>query len=160
MNNTNLESSASSNVAAAAYLTMILGLAIALTFLYVLPVIIATWKLFAKAGRPGWYAIVPVLGMWTMSQIGKSPSWKFWLWLGAFGVGWLTQNTSVLNMLADLVTLVATILLLIDFAKAYDRRPGFWFLLWLLPIVGVFKVHQANLSGAAEPVAATAAPQL
>ncbi len=33
------------------------------------------WKLFEKAGRPGWAAIIPVYNYMVMAEIGQKPSW-------------------------------------------------------------------------------------
>ena len=32
--------------------------------------IVSLWKVFTKAGRPGWAAIVPFYNMWTLFEIG------------------------------------------------------------------------------------------
>lgn len=35
--------------------------------------IIAVWKLFAKAGRPGWYAIIPIYNFYVLIDIAELP---------------------------------------------------------------------------------------
>lgn len=40
-------------------------------------VIVSLWKIFTKAGRPGWYSIVPFLNLWTLFEItGISGFWS------------------------------------------------------------------------------------
>lgn len=46
------------------YLVVIIGL-----------VIVPIWKVFEKAGKPGWACIVPIYGTMVMAEIGKKPSW-------------------------------------------------------------------------------------
>ena len=40
--------------------------------------IIAGWKLFEKAGKPGWASLIPFYNMWVMGEIiyGTSNAWK------------------------------------------------------------------------------------
>jgi hypothetical protein len=37
--------------------------------------IMALWKIFVKAGRPGWVAIVPVYSSWVLFEIVGYPGW-------------------------------------------------------------------------------------
>jgi hypothetical protein len=37
------------------------------------------WRIFTKAGHPGWYAIVPILNTYTVIKISGRPGW--WIWL-------------------------------------------------------------------------------
>ena len=39
--------------------------------------IASIWKVFVKAGQPGWAAIVPIYNYYVMLQIAKKPTW--WL---------------------------------------------------------------------------------
>lgn len=48
---------------------------------YVLTVI-ATWKIFAKAGEPGWKALIPVYNFYIMYKIVDMQNW-FWITLVA-----------------------------------------------------------------------------
>lgn len=38
--------------------------------------IIGLWKVFVKAGKPGWYAIIPVYNMWALLELGDQQG--FW----------------------------------------------------------------------------------
>ena len=44
-------------------------------------VIIGMWKLFTKAGRPGFYAIIPILNLKTLVDVTGLPSSWFWYML-------------------------------------------------------------------------------
>lgn len=47
-------------------------------------VLIATWKVFAKAGRPGWAAIIPFYNSYVLFDIVYGQGWKFLLMLIPF----------------------------------------------------------------------------
>lgn len=46
--------------------------------LLIIAIIIGMWKLFEKAGKPGWASIVPFYNFWVMGEIiyGPSGAWK------------------------------------------------------------------------------------
>ncbi len=37
--------------------------------------IAAMWKVFEKAGQPGWAAIIPIYNLYIMTKIGGKPGW-------------------------------------------------------------------------------------
>ena len=37
--------------------------------------LISYWKLFTKAGKPGWACLVPVYNNYTLAEIGGKPGW-------------------------------------------------------------------------------------
>lgn len=79
--------------------------------------IVAMWKLFDKAGEPGWGAIIPLYNTYLLFKI-------------AFGNGWL-----FLLMLVPFVNFVVAIMLPFKMASAYGKGVGFGFgLLFLYPI--------------------------
>lgn len=40
-------------------------------------VIICWWRIFKKAGKGGWEAIVPIYNIYTMYKIANVPTWAF-----------------------------------------------------------------------------------
>lgn len=80
--------------------------------------IAAMWKVFTKAGQPGWAAIVPFYNVYVILKIAGRPGW----WLVLF--------------LIPFVNLVVLIITYIDLAKSFGKDGGFAALLILLPIVG------------------------
>ena len=40
-----------------------------------LVMIIALWRIFSKAGRPGWHAIIPILNTYDLVKIGGFSGW-------------------------------------------------------------------------------------
>lgn len=46
-----------------------------LIFLLTLILVISTWKVFVKAGRPGWAALIPFYSTWVILELGDKPGW-------------------------------------------------------------------------------------
>ena len=69
--------------------------------------IVSMWKVFSKAGQPGWAAIIPIYNIYIMCKIAGRPGW------------W------VLLMLIPLVNFIIAIILLIDIAKSFGKGVGF-----------------------------------
>ncbi len=81
--------------------------------------IIAFWKVFEKAGEPGWKSIVPIYNMWVMFEIAGRPGW--WLLL----------------MFIPLVNFVVAIILALDMAKVFGKSSAFGIVgLWLFSFIG------------------------
>ena len=70
-------------------------------------IIASLWKVFTKAGEPGWAAIIPIYNTIVMLKIVGRPLW--WLVL----------------MLIPLVSLVIGIIVCIDLAKSFGKGAGF-----------------------------------
>jgi len=69
--------------------------------------IAAYWKVFTKAGQPGWAVIVPLYNAYIMLKIAGKPGW----WLLLF--------------LIPLVNFVILIIVSIELAKAFGKTTGF-----------------------------------
>lgn len=37
--------------------------------------LVSTWKIYEKAGVPGWKAIIPFYNVWVLAEIGGKPGW-------------------------------------------------------------------------------------
>jgi hypothetical protein len=44
-------------------------------------VIAGMWKVFTKAGQPGWAAIIPIYNWYIMTKIGGKPGWWVFMFL-------------------------------------------------------------------------------
>lgn len=86
----------------------IFGGAFSLVWLAILVLtVVAMWRLFEKAGKEGWRALVPFYNTYTLFEI-------------AWGNGWL-----FLLMLVPCVNAVVLIILQIKLAKAFGKSGGF-----------------------------------
>src|SRR5204863_9551957 len=92
-------------------LSMIVGLLIALLL------IVAMWKVFTKAGQPGWASIIPIYNLYIWCKIVGRPGW--WIIL----------------LLIPFVNIIVGIILCIDMATSFGRGVGFGICLALLGII-------------------------
>ena len=86
-------------------------------------IIAGIWKVFTKAGQPGWAAIIPIYNLYILLKIAGRP----WWWLLLF--------------LIPPVNLFVAVMVSIDVAKAFGKGIGFGIGLFLLgfifyPILG------------------------
>jgi hypothetical protein len=79
--------------------------------------IAACWKVFTKAGQPGWAAIVPFYNLYVFLTIAGKPGW----WLILFFI--------------PIVNLLVGIIVTVEIAKRFGKGGGFAAGLILLPIV-------------------------
>jgi len=91
---------------------------LALIFLAVMVLMtIAQWKVFEKAGHPGWACLIPVYNMVVLLRIAGRPEW--WLLL----------------MFVPLVNIGVGVLISLDLARRFGREEVFAVGLVLLPFV-------------------------
>lgn len=84
--------------------------------------IIGMWKMFKKAGRNGWEAIIPFYNMWTFFEISGYPGSKiFFIFIPYAG---------------PIIYLVFLIKASISLAQKFKKSGGFTALLILLPVIG------------------------
>ena len=89
-----------------------------LIYLAVIILIIASmWKVFAKAGQPGWASIVPIYNMIVMLQIADKPLW----WIILYFV--------------PIANIIIPILVSIAIAEKFGKGAGFGIGLALLPVI-------------------------
>lgn len=99
---------------------MLVGYLITFLVIYVLSVI-AMWKIFTKAGKPGWASLIPIYNIVVMYQIVGLNPWLLLLYLIPF-VNWIAA-------------LVLSIMLNIKLAKVFGKSTGFAIgLIFLNPI--------------------------
>ena len=77
------------------------------TLVILLIVIISNWKIFKKAGKPGWASIVPLYNVIVLLEIVGRPIW--WIVL----------------MLIPFVNIIASIIVTIDLAKSFGKSTAF-----------------------------------
>ncbi len=87
------------------------GLAISIVYL------IGLWKMYEKANRPGWAAIIPIYNIIVMLEIVKKPLW----WIALFFV--------------PFANIVIAIMMMIELAKAFGKSEGFAVALIFFPYV-------------------------
>lgn len=99
------------------------GLGMALLFLvligliFVIVLIVAQWKLFKKAGKNGWEAIIPFYSTWVLIEIAGLNWWYFLISISSTILGLLTEETGFLEVLCNLASLYVNILIFYNLAK-------------------------------------------
>ena len=86
-------------------------------FAFIVFFIIVMWKIFMKAGKPGWGCIVPIYNIILQLEIAGRPLW--WIFL----------------MFIPLVNTVVAIIILFDIAKAFGKGTGFGLGMLFLPFI-------------------------
>lgn len=85
--------------------------------LVVVLMIASMWKIFSKAGQPGWASIIPIYNLYIWCKMVGRPGW------------W------VLLMLIPFVNFIIAIILCIDLAKSFGKGVGFGIGLAFLGII-------------------------
>jgi hypothetical protein len=81
--------------------------------------LVATWKIYVKAGQAGWKALIPIYNIYILLKIVGRPGW--WMLL----------------LLIPLVNIVISLVIAIDLGKAFGKSTGYSLLmLWLLSFIG------------------------
>lgn len=73
--------------------------------------IVVLWKVFVKAGRPGWAAIIPIYNTWVLFEIAGKPGW--WALI------------AIVPYLGSVIFLVLYILAMLDLAKRFGKDTVF-----------------------------------
>ena len=95
------------------YMVFILAIAVLM--------IIAVWKIFKKAGRNGWEAIIPIYNNWVLYEIVGMQGWYALL--------------ALIPFVGGIINLVFSIMANIRLAKAFGKDGGYAAGLILLPVI-------------------------
>lgn len=95
---------------------LIAGIAIAYVAVIVL-VIAGLWRIFTKAGHPGWAAIIPFYNYYVILKIVGRPGW----WLVWYFI--------------PVANLIVAIIVLWELAKSFAKSAGWFWGMLLLPII-------------------------
>ena len=79
--------------------------------------IVAFWKIFEKAGQPGWAAIIPIYNVYVYCKVAGRPGW----WVVLFFV--------------PIVNIVISAIVAIDVARHFAKSTAFGIGLWLLAFI-------------------------
>ena len=79
--------------------------------------IVGMWKMFTKAGKPGWASLIPIYNIVVLGQIA----------------GW--EGSKIILLFIPVLNIVFGIMLMLDLAKAYGKESGFAVGMVILPMV-------------------------
>ncbi len=101
-----------------------MGILYGLLFVYIIIaalitalLIISQWKIYTKAGKPGWAVLIPIYNTIVLLEIVKKEWW--WIFL----------------LLIPVVNIVILIIIYIELAKVFDKPGSFAIGLLLLPCI-------------------------
>lgn len=81
--------------------------------------VIVLWRIFTKAGRPGWLAIIPIVNTVVLIQIAGHSGW------------------TILFYLIPVFNIVWGIIIALHLGQSFKKGGAFsFFLLWLLSLIG------------------------
>jgi hypothetical protein len=83
----------------------------------ILVILAGFWKVFTKAGYPGWASVIPIYNAYILLKIAGKPGW--WLLL----------------LIIPIVNIVIAFIIAIEIAKAFGKGTGFGIGLALLGFV-------------------------
>jgi hypothetical protein len=90
----------------------------------VLIAIVAIWRIFTKAGQPGWAVLIPFYNIYVYSQVVKRPGW----WM-------LLYFASIIPVVGSLAVLFVSIIDNLRLAKLFGKSSGFGVGIILLGVV-------------------------
>lgn len=102
------------------------------------------YKVFQKAGRPGWAGFVPVYNGWVLFEISGKPGW--WVLFG------------LIPYVGSVIILVLGLLASLELAKRFGKSQVFAiFGLWLFSLFGyaILAFDSSKYQGAGAPAAAS-----
>ena len=79
---------------------------------------VGLWKIFEKAGKPGWGAFIPIYNMILWLEIVRRPGW------------WI-----ILIVIVPFANIICSIIVIFDLAKSYGKGVGYGFGLLFLPLI-------------------------
>jgi hypothetical protein len=81
--------------------------------------LVAFWRMFQKAGQPGWASLIPIYNAYILLKIVGRPGW----WLLLYFI--------------PIVNLVISIVVMLDLAKSFGKGAGFGIGLFFLSFIFV-----------------------
>lgn len=93
--------------------------------------VIGLWKMYTKAGKPGWAAIIPLYNWWVWIKIIGRPTWWFWAMIAALLLSWIPLIGWLLTVLVAILWLLGCL----DMARCFGKGVGHGLLLWLFPFI-------------------------
>lgn len=98
-----------SDIASLLFLVVYLG--------FIAVMIASTWKVFTKAGKPGWACLIPIYNTYVMIKISDNPWWF------------------LLLLMVPIVSIYPAFKIPIDIAKEFGKGVGYGLGLALLPFI-------------------------
>ena len=83
--------------------------------------IVSWWKIFVKAGKPGWAALIPIYNLWVLYEIVGLPGWVALL--------------AFIPVIGAFIVFVMNIIAAVRLPEYFGKQPAFALGLIFLPII-------------------------
>jgi hypothetical protein len=93
------------------------GIILVIYIALIIFLIASIWKVFVKAGQPGWGAIIPIYNIYLLCKIAGRPGW------------W------VILYIVPIVNIFVGLVVSLDVAKSFAKGTGFGIGLWILSFI-------------------------
>jgi hypothetical protein len=93
------------------------GIIVVIYIAIIIFLIASIWKVFVKAGQPGWGAIIPIYNIYLLCKIAGRPGW------------W------VILYIVPIVNIFVGLVVSLDVAKSFAKGTGFGIGLWILSFI-------------------------
>lgn len=94
---------------AMAWIIIIVALAV------VIFMIISMWKVFEKAGKPGWAAIIPIYSSIVLAEIAGKPIW----------MGLIMSLGAIIPVVGPIASIVFSVIVSLGVAENFNKSQGF-----------------------------------
>lgn len=103
-------------------LFMILGVVLVIFSVILIISIIGQWKMFKKAGKAGWEAIIPIYNVYTLCLItGVNP---FWIAIVA-GLSFISFFISMFSFISSIAMIYFGVLIAVSTARSFGKDDGY-----------------------------------
>ena len=110
----------------AAGVIILIGIIVLIALAVAVVSIIGQWKMFTKAGKPGWAAIIPFYNQWIACRIAGISSWWVVLILVCELVGSVIPFIGwIISLAASIGSIYMMIVLAVSTARAYGQSDGY-----------------------------------
>lgn len=128
------------SVACPQFVGVFAGIVPVVAVIFLILMIISMWKIFLKAGQPGWAAIIPIYNIFVLLQIVRKPIW----WIVLFFV--------------PFVSFIMSLVVIAFLGKSFGK--GFGFILGLIFLPFIFypilafgdSAYMSGMSSPASPM--------
>lgn len=122
--------------------SMLLGLGIGIIIFFLaieVFMIICMWKIYSKAGQPGWAVIVPIYNLLVMLKIVNKPAWWFALFLSPILGSIVAMASPIAGMivlvLSVIVVFIFNIIIIHRLSLSFGKGAGFTVGILFLPFI-------------------------
>ena len=118
--------------------------------------LLVQWKIYSKAGQPGWACLIPIYSTIIGLQVQRRPVW----WLVFFYILWVPIDLEIIQTVGFVACLIMWIFMGLDYAKHFGKGMGFalglifpFTALIFYPILAFGSAQYQGVSAAAAPPA-------